>query len=495
MRLRSVPRPVLPVFVALLAAGIATGSSWPPLFATWLAMADYQHGWFVALIIIAWLYRSASSLPPPTGRFSLSAAALLLAALLLWLVAYRALSGLGQQILLPPILWLTVWTACGWPAARRIAAPLGCLYFVIPVWELLLPSLQHLAVLVTETIVGGLGVPVSIDGVFVTIPEGTFQIAEGCAGKRYLIVALTVAGLLAGTQHLRPRRSLLLLGVTALLALLANWLRIMMVIYAGHATDMQSYLVTHEHISLGWVLFALLIALVCLLGTRLARDTPAAAPATPPPGRPAQAPVHAWRGLSATALLLCLPSAAQLYARSVPVRQARDASISLPASAAPWSGPLAPDARWEPQFPGASSAARGAYRSAAGEVQIFLAQYQTQSEGAKLVSFDNKLFAHGWVELRTGTLDTRPASAGPDRIAALWVLAPSGERWLISYVFEVGSFVTSSPIAAQLVYGTWSWRGTLPSRLLAIAARCEAGCESAQRAVAAFWAAGPQLLR
>jgi hypothetical protein len=77
----------------------------------------------------------------------------------------------------------------------------------------------------------------------------------------------------------------------------------------------------------------------------------------------------------------------------------------------------------------------------------------------------------------------------------VWLLTPQNQIWVVSYVYQVAGVVTASPVLAQLAYGTLSWTGALPSRLLAVAAPCRGSCEAAQREVADFWsAAGSDLL-
>jgi EpsI family protein len=495
----------LPVLAALAAAAAAIWPTWPPLVRTWLGMADYHHGSLLAVFLAGWLYRRGASLPPAAPRASMTAAGLLLATLLGWLIAWRAASSIGQQIMAPPILWLAVWASCGRPVAARIAAPLACLYFAIPVWELLLPALQHLTIAVTETALGDLGVPVVINGAFVTIPEGTFQIVEGCAGKRYLIVALTVAALLAGTAGMRWRRALGYLAITAALALLTNWLRVMTVIYAGHVTDMQSYLVAREHVSIGWAMFAVLVAIVCLIGRRLAPHSAAGQPdstpfagsrhagqrATPLPSETAPGVLATLMhsGVPAALLVLSVAPLAQLYARYALAPGPVSPAAQLPTAAGSWSGPLAPDLRWMPRYPGASSVSRASYSSARGAVQVFVAEYQTQREGAKLISYDNRLLGTDWLRLEAGPLDTPGAPSPAGKAAALWATTPDREAWLVSYLYQVDGIMTASPVLAQLAYGTLSWRGPLPMRLLALAAPCESSCEEAQRRLDEFWSA------
>ncbi|MBS0366426.1 MAG: EpsI family protein [Proteobacteria bacterium] len=480
--------------ISLAAACLALAPSWIALLHTWLTMADYQHGLLLAGCIVYWIVRRAREVPASQGAVSLRAALLLLLAELCWLIAYRAVSRIGQQLMIPPILWLAVWLGCGWPMARVLAAPLACLYFAIPVWEVLLPLLQHTTVAVTETTLGWLGIPVHIDGILVHIPEGTFQIAEGCAGKRYLIVALCIAGLLAGVNRLRPARATLLLAASALLALVTNWLRVMIVIVAGHLTDMQHYFVRREHISLGWVLFALLIAVICLLANRLGRQSSggAASLRAPAPSevlQPGQSGgVRAASAPLATTLgLLALLAAVQVYSRALPPVSAEQTRIELRATTGFWRGPGAADEGWSPEFRGATAQRRAAYLSDAGAVQIYIATYSGAREGAKLISFDNHLVPPHWIVLRRGTL--RPAAGGTasPAVAALWVMDLSGRRWLVTYLYQWGPILTASPVRAQLAYGVLSWGARHASRMVAVAAPCGAGCADAEANAEDFW--------
>src|SRR6185437_9872552 len=196
------------------------------------------------------------------------------ASLGVWLIAARANVEIGKQALAPVILWLAVATASGWRGVLALTAPVLYLYFAIPVWEQIVPLLQWLAVAVVHAGFGLAGVPVRIEGILITIPEGSFIVLEGCSGKRYLIVALATAGLLAAVYSLGWRRTARYLALTAALALVANWVRVIIVIAAGHLTNMTSYLVTHEHFSLGWAIFAVMLLAVWMLGRKL--EQPAA---------------------------------------------------------------------------------------------------------------------------------------------------------------------------------------------------------------------------
>lgn len=494
----------LPVFVVLAAAAAAIWPSWPALVDTWQFTADYRHGDALMLLLTVWIFVRALAPPPAQPRVSPLAAAVLLTVLAAWLVAYRAASSIGQQVMIPPILWAAVWLGCGWSVALRTAAPLACLYFAIPVWEFLVPSLQHLAAAVTESGLGLAGVPVSIDGTTVTIPEGSFQIAEGCAGKRYLIASLTIAALFAGASGMAALRTVTYLIVTAALALVMNWIRIMIVIYAGHETEMTHYFVAREHVSLGWALFAVLVVLVCLAGRWLAG--PAALSALrSESGAAATAGVARSRALVglrqpailATLLVLCLPMAAVLYAHYA-LAGPLPVPMDLPVGAAlqGWRGPLDPDPSWSPRYAGASSQRRASYRDAAGAVELYVAEYQRQRLDAKLIRSANSLLPDDWQLIGVASLDA--ARLRPPFTAAPTLLArtPTRARWVISYLYQVGDTITPSALWVQWVYGTRSWSRPLPTRVVAIAAECGESCEQARGELERFWGAlGPSLLQ
>jgi len=464
-------------------------------------MPDYDYGELLVPFIVVWLAVRCEHLPAPTTRISLLAIASLLLSIAVWLVAYQASSNIGEQLMIPAILWSAVWSALGLPIAMRLAVPIACLYFAIPLWEFLVPILQSVAVRVTETILGVVGIPVHIEGFVVSIPEGTFKIAEGCAGRRYFVVCVTIAALLAGTTRMRPLRAAAFLIVAAALSIVTNWLRILTVIYAGHVTNMQSYLVRVEHLSFGWALFAVLMVVVCLIGSRFAQS------GTLPP-------VHSEQRRGAAAMrellmrpsmpivlsILLIPFLAVMYSQNVLASTAashgdRTVLLRLPMDVSGWSGPRSPGEEWQPRYPGAAAVQRGSYAGAAGDVEVFLAEYARSLRGRKLVSYVNTLFPADWMVLHRQDLRIGTANAAGPKVELLRLETPLGERWVLTYLYRVGGFDTRSATLAQITDGVLAWGGLHRSRIAAVASRCRPSCDAATARVRSFWSlARPQLL-
>src|SRR2546430_4831726 len=99
------------------------------------------------------------------------------------------------------------------------------------------------------------GPSASISGDIIRIPNGSFLIEEGCSGLHFMIVGLAVAALHGELRRDPWRIRAAQLALMGLLALLANWVRVYIIIEAGYLTNMQSYLVRVSHYWFGWGVF------------------------------------------------------------------------------------------------------------------------------------------------------------------------------------------------------------------------------------------------
>jgi len=503
-RLSSSPIPFLAA-----AAVAATWSTWPPLARVLTGTVDYEHGPLVALISCVWLARASAGLsilagdPRPRTATAFWAAAVLLSfAMCAWMIAFKANVEFGKQMIAPVVIWLAVATGAGWRAAAAVAAPIFYIYFAIPVWELLVPILQAMTVAVSRAALGLGGVPVKIEGLLVTIPEGSFIVQEGCSGKNYLIVTLAFGTLFEAMNGFKARRALAYLAACAGLALAMNWLRVIIVIVAGHLTNMQHYFVAREHASLGWFLFAVLLWFAWLVGNRLRRnaaDVPAAgAPAVDAQTRnsPPYAELIRPRVLAGIAILfmfgLATLLATGLEARAAFRAGATAGSAGFRATVQGWKGPVEPEPEWQPKFVNTTDQSRLAFESdAIGRVEVFRAAYAVQTSDSKLAYYANRLVDTSWVTLSATNSQRAVAAEEPLAVSTLFVQAPSGARWLIDYYYVVGNVRTSHAWLAQLVYGVRSWSVPTPAYVVAAATRCPDTCSVAARVLSEFWSAWP----
>jgi exosortase A len=482
--------------VVVAIAAVSIWPTWPHLHDLWAHTTDYSHGYLVAGLTVAWFVHRCLNFGGIAPRASITGTCVLAGALVVWLVAFKASVILGQQALAPLILWASIWSCCGTETARRFAAPIGYLYFAVPIWDAVAPALQTMTIAACQTALAWFHVPAVIHDSVVRIPEGSFRIAEECSGKRYFVSALALASIFAAIAPLRGARTVWFVAIAAGLSMLANWIRVFTVIYAGHATNMTSYLVAKEHGTFGWVIYFVVLVFLFWVGMRLQRSQSVTPHITASTAITLETQQSSHRSTLAYAgvALLCLTFAAVLYAHltfAVPLQ----ATLALPVPRiAGWSGPLPPDTQWAPRFVGASPQTRGQYRFGQTPVEVYIARYAQQTHGAKLISGLNTVLGESWRALETGRLSGQTQAGGiPAR--AILAQAAGGQRWVVSFVYEVGGIVTGSDAVAQLVYGTRSWTAPTGAEVVAAAVKCSSSCDTAEAAVTALWRTlGHQLL-
>jgi EpsI family protein len=472
--------------VAVLGIGAVSVLAYFPSFAalhifwTDTESQDGTHGYLVAAICVWLLWdrrqalRQARSQPVP----AMLAVCVLLS--VLWLIAWRSNLQLMHTMLVPVIFVAGVYAALGKEVAKVAVFPAAFLYFASPVWSLINGLLQFLTVKAVAIMLAATMVPAAIEQNFVFLPVGTFEIAGGCSGRQFLTVGLAL-GALQGELVRAPRGlRLKLLATMGGLALLCNWVRVYALVVIGHLSDMKNYLVAVDHYWFGWGLFGVFVVIFLAIARRMERkvtESPVA-PAT------AAAAVGArWPAVAAGLFsIVAVPGAAyaiETSSESVPVLQI----APLPKPQLPWSGPRPANfADWAPIYRGAQHTDRATYINERGEqVEVFVAVYSRQSQGAELIGYDNTLSGTDF-ELQ----DERIVTIGGRQFREAVVSRRSRPAAVVWWDYEVGGRDTVRPLAAQLMYGVESLRTAPLAAIRAFRAPCDADCSSAHALLASF---------
>ena len=459
---------------------------WPSttfLYGKWVdnVSLTYTHGWLILLICIALVVRSRREIAAAPVQPSARAAVALAAAIILWLVSYRA-SIEGVEVPLQPVIfWLAVTTAFGWQVGRLLLFPVAYLYFAEPVWYG--TPLQAVTVQVMRGALAVTGPPALVDGDYIHLSNGTFIIEEGCSGLHFMIVGLAIAALYGEQRHdswpVRARQ----LALVAVLALLANWVRVYTVIQAGYLTNMQSYLVRVSHYGFGWGVFAVALFVFFWLAPYLGAEPP------PPPAVAAPAPPTAvvlrteLTGIAiAVAILLALPALNTMLRTAGPAAPLAHPAASLDPQQ-PWQAvPLDVRSAWLPIFPGADDLQRRAFGSTGDDaVEVFGVAYRVQRQGAELVGEGVSVLGDGLQLLAEQVVSTR---VGRFREAA--VADRSGARSIIWWRYQVAGCNLVSPFIQQLWYGISALVWQPPAGLIALRTTCHNDCGTARSTLEEF---------
>jgi EpsI family protein len=462
---------------------------WPSALALWDFWTNVNHagahGPLVGLLCMWLLWRARHRVASASVRPSRVAAGLLFLSSVAWLVFWRA--GIEQLyiLLLPLMMGLAVFAALGFAAAREIALPLGYLYFAVPAWSIFVHPLQALTVDAVGVLAPLIGVPAHIEGNLVKLPGvGVFEIEGGCSGVNFLTAGLAIAVLLGEVERASLVRRGVLVVLTAIVAIVSNWVRVLTIIQAGYTTNMRHVLVSRGHYTFGWVLFTVIMSAFIWWVAR-----PAAHDAHDPGAVRARAAPARWLAYAFTlAALMVMPL--PIYVVAANDESVAPLAFVAPAGRAGWQGPVRDSpSPWKPEFVGPHSQWHSAYRGPTGRVDLVAIGYSTQAQGRELVNSGNSLFGEDdWSEEAQ-----RRVTLGALSYIETVATDASGHRALVWSVYDIGGHEFAVPLMSQLWYGLRSFGGAPYSVLFAFSSSCAASCDGARDALRAFvQAMGPE---
>jgi EpsI family protein len=446
----------------------------------WTSPEDnsYRHGPFIVVGCLWMLFHVRHQVAAAPGKPSWVAFSLLLIASFLWAVTWQAAIRDAYLLLVPAIAWLAVVAATGWAVGRTVGWAFAFLYMAAPAWGSAASTLQDVTAHVVDWLLPLVGIPSELSGSFIRVPAGVFEIAPGCSGLHYLTVGITI-GLLAGElESAGWRRRLTLVAVVAMLSVVSNWLRVLLLVVIGQFTQMQHPLVSQDHYWFGWAVFALMLGLFVFWARRT--EQPQASSADHPVPTLAREPVLPYARAAAAAAVIPLFA----YGASA-VADAQSASVgaSLPAAPAGWSGPsrLAA-AEWRPVFVGADSLEQGTYVDPSGRtVQALVVFYRAQRQGRELVNYANSLVGTGFAEVGTSV-----ARDGSQRFIETMAADSAGRHWLVWSEYETAGRTFASALPFQLWYGLNAVTGAPGARLFGYRVACDQSCDAARTVLADF---------
>lgn len=229
------------------------------LYVRWIKWDEgLSHGLLVAGVFLFLLFKSLpwNSKPQPTFLYLASCLALA-ACSLAWALFSILNITLLEQLVLLPLLALAFAASLGFATAVKHRILLLMPIFAIPIWDQLNELLVNISATVVGEMVRLIKMSAIIDGNSIYIPYGHILIADGCSGIRYFVIALAIGYIIGYLNRYDEKRMLMILAVAGMIGLLANWIRIFILILVGYQSRMESSLMA-DHEMFGWILFGLL---------------------------------------------------------------------------------------------------------------------------------------------------------------------------------------------------------------------------------------------
>jgi exosortase len=278
----SKPSPFLRFIFLLALSVIFWGSALLTLFALAVHKDEYTHILLilpvsVALIMLEWKSLKVSPSPDPRGGVGLLALALLVECFARWgIPSLSADVHLSINVLALVTWWIGAFVLCfGAAASIRFLFPLCFLFCLVPLPQFALDKtvvfLQHESAYATRLLFAAAGVPVMQDGMFLSIPGVTVEVARECSSIRSSLMLLVTSMVLA---HLFLRsiwRQAVVVLAAVPLSVAKNAIRIFTLSMLGVHVD-PGFLHGSLHEKGGIVFFILALLIVVLLLWLLARN-------------------------------------------------------------------------------------------------------------------------------------------------------------------------------------------------------------------------------
>ena len=238
---------------------------------TWNMSTAYNHCYLIVPIALYLLWDRRFDLVGVSARPMPLALVLGLPLALLWLVAERLGIMEGRQLVAVSFLELLFLAVLGKRLWWAMAGPLLYLYFLVPFGEFLTPTLQDATTWFIREGLQILGISAYIDGYVIEIPQGTFFVAEACAGLRFLVASIAFGCLYALLMYRSPLRRGLFILVSLIVPIIANGFRGLGIVSLGYLLG-SAQAAAADHIIYGWVFFSIVIFLLIALGLPFRQD-------------------------------------------------------------------------------------------------------------------------------------------------------------------------------------------------------------------------------
>lgn len=463
-----------PAHLILLAALTVVSSLW----ASWSRFpsiwTDDRNNGFVIAVMTMWVVwrdrgRFRAGVVPPVWSVIL-----LLVLSLLWMLSVAVSAQAVHLTLVPAILLAWLFSVRGTRAARHGLQVAALFSLCLPLWGLLVPTLQALTVTVCRALLWVTDIPARVEGSLIHLRAGTLHVANSCAGFNFLMVGLTLGACYAFlfTTALRTRLKIVL--AAGLVAIVSNWVRVFGLVVIGHMTDMRSSLMK-DHVIYGWLIFAASMPLFFFIAARIERVD--ATDGAPTEEREDLAS-HAGAGEAPAARILSASAAAVSGPLVLFLLGAAQPSPSMPGTvpgivlSAGFHEVSLASSGWSPTYKGAVKHLRAVDTMQIVPLQLDRYLYASGDEGAEMIGSENRLADEESVAIESviGPLDETLRMA---REALL--RTPDGNGRLVWYWFSVNGAVTPSPARAKLLE-LWSFiTRRSSSEITVLSAPCSTG--------------------
>lgn len=443
------------------------------IFGTWSGSATFNHCFLILPIVayLVWERRVIFTLLRPLP--SLAGLAIMLVGGGMWMMGSVANALVVEEFSLALMIQGSVVAIFGTAVARTLIFPLFFIYFAVPFGDFLIPKLQDITAVISVWLLKLSGLPVFSDGVFISVPNGDFHVAEACSGVRFLIASLPLGVLFANIAFQSWSRRTIVVLLSIVIPIIANGMRAYGIIMIAYLTD-NEYALGVDHLVYGWIFFAF-VTLVFLSIGMLFMDRPHDSPVVnvknlvlPQEGKAGILSIAIF-GLLAFGFANIAPQYASFLERKAATRMMSE--LQIPKSTGSWVATEAEMAStpWEPRFKGIDHRILQTYvREDGARVTLYIGYFNYQRRDAEIVSYGNTVAAPEpweWASIKNAPVQIDNADV---TVQTATLVSRLDRRRVWSWYWVDGKFVADPLVAKLLTAKARLFSGSTAAAVIAV---------------------------
>jgi len=436
----------------------------------WNTDQTYSHGILIPFLTLYLIWQKKELLINSSLKPAYSLLIALSLTLSLWLLASITDTKTIELTLLPLIFIFAFTSIIGYQSSFIIIAPLLFLLLATPIWSILTPVLQKMAVISNEAALKLTGIPTYIVGTKISIPAGNFEIEGGCSGLKYLVATLALGAFYALSNFNKLKPIFIILGLSIAFSIVLNWVRIYILILIGEYTNMQSSLM-HDHDNFGWILYGVGLLPLFLLIKKITNNSPDNETSNNKISDTDTNTKKLQKYFPVLPVLLILSTAlfSNYLENKTPLVLEK---IPTPLAVSPWAGPIFEN-KWKPEYKGASIEKNLLYIGTNGKSDITLSifYYGKQSQDMELINELNSISAPQTINSQDILKNNQF-----DFIENIITTSDNKLR-IVFYWFHINGKNTIKPAFAKLLQAKELLSGKATSSLISVSTECNNYCD------------------
>jgi exosortase A len=425
--------------VAALVFGIVFASDIRGAVRVWIDSTAYNHCFLILPLFgfLLWERRAVLAAVSPHPSFWPLVLTPVLSAL--WLIAAVLDIQEGRQLLVVAMFEIVLLVALGPRLFWLLLAPFLFLFFLVPSGAFLVPSLQKITADISVAGLHALAIPVFSDGFMIEIPEGTFEVAEACAGLRFLIASVVFGCFFAVLMYRSLVRRTVFIILSMAVPILANGLRALGIMLLAHLEG-SAAAVEADHILYGWFFFTLVIIILIAIGMLFAQKIDRRVPVASSGW--SKSPTWRFAAAIPAATLLALAGPAYAARLDALYPQSPLPPPQTPLVSAPWHPVYDPGADWRPEVVDADRELLEVFQGPGSEpVTRYVSLYRLRVIGNSLTRTGNRVADDvRWHIVGYGRTETTLAGA-QTTVASTQIVSGQHHRLVWSFYVVDGKIV------------------------------------------------------